>query len=96
MHSVSVVEHPGAAGSASKKTNIMTHIEIAQKQLEARIEGMRQRFEADVKAGAMDAAGKVYDKWYRNHRSDNGAAYDAGWWDEYAKTPTHGFQVING
>lgn len=74
----------------------MTHTEIARKQLEARIEGMRSRFEADVKAGADDAKGKVYDKWYRNHRSDNGAAYDAGWWDEYAKTPSNEFQIIEG
>ncbi len=73
-----------------------SRVELARKRLDAEIEGMRARFEADVKAGMMDAQGHIYDKWYRNHRSDNGAAYDAGWWDEYAKSQSNGFQIIEG
>lgn len=72
----------------------MYNTDIARKTLEAQIEGMRKRFEIDVEAGRRDAKGGIYDKWYREHRKDAGAAYDAGWRDEYAKAETVNFQII--
>lgn len=38
--------------------------------------------ERDYKAGANDCKNGVYDKWYRYNRTDDGAAYDAGWVNE--------------
>ena len=35
-------------------------------------------FVSDVKAGYNDAKAGVYDKWFRYHRQDDGAAYAAG------------------
>ena len=87
-----------------KIDRIMTQVEIARRNLEIRIkkaeaeiEAMKKRFEADCKEAQMDVHGGIYDKWYRNHRSDHGEAYDAAWWDEYRKTELpNGFQFING
>lgn len=72
----------------------MTQIEIAKKMLETKIEGMKARFEADVKAGMLDAKAGIYDKWYRHYRSDDGAAYDAGWMA--AKEEDKNYQIIEG
>lgn len=77
----------------------MTKVEIARKRLNAEIEGMKARFEKDVQAGINDAKAGIYDKWYRYHRSDDGAAYDAGWWDAYSTSANiweNGFQIIEG
>lgn len=72
----------------------MTQMEIAKQMLNERIAGLQARFEADVMHGMMDAKGGVYDKWYRHHRSDNGAAYDAGWMS--AKEEGKDYQIIEG
>ena len=34
---------------------------------------------ADYQAGYNDCEQGQYDQWYRNHRKDNGLAYDIGW-----------------
>ncbi len=73
----------------------MTQLEIARKLLDAEIEGMRRRFDLDAAAGERDAKAGIYDKWYRHHRRDNGAAYDAGW--QAAKLSVPGFvKIIEG
>lgn len=77
----------------------MTKVEIARKRLNAEIEGMKARFEKDVQAGINDAKAGIYDKWYRYHRIDDGAAYDAGWLDTYKNTESlwdKGVQIIEG
>lgn len=33
----------------------------------------------DMTAGMNDCKGGIYDKWYTDHRSDYGAAYNQGW-----------------
>lgn len=33
----------------------------------------------DFNMGAQDCKAGIYDKWYRYHHDDCGAAYDAGW-----------------
>lgn len=71
-----------------------TLLELARIELEAEINGIRARFDADVKAGERDAKGGIFDKWYMHHRKDFGAAYRAGW--EGAKVEGTDYQVIEG
>ncbi len=61
----------------------MTQVEKARKILEARCAQMMIVFEKDVEAGRRDARAGFYDKWYKNHRADNGEAYTAGWHEVY-------------
>jgi hypothetical protein len=36
----------------------------------------------DFRAGVRDCKAGIYDKWYRYHRRNDGAAYDKGWMHE--------------
>jgi len=49
---------------------------------------------SDWVAGRRDAKGGYYDKWYRHHRQDDGAAYDAG--HRTLTKPAEGCWVIEG
>ena len=49
---------------------------------------------ADYDAGVKDAKAGIYDKWYRYHRTDDGAMYDRGW--KSAKDETKDYQIIEG
>ena len=49
---------------------------------------------ADYDAGVKDAKAGIYDKWYRHHRTDDGAMYDKGW--KSAKDETKDYQIIEG
>ena len=69
-------------------------IQIAEAKLNAKIIGLKARFNADVKAGQNDAKAGIYDKWYRHHRDDDGAAYDAGWIS--ARNENENIQIIEG
>ena len=45
-------------------------------------------------AGKRDCENGIYDKWYRHHRTDDGAMYDKGW--KSAKDETKDYQIIDG
>ena len=49
---------------------------------------------ADYDAGVKDAQAGIYDKWYRHHRTDDGAMYDKGW--KSAKDEAKDYQIIEG
>ena len=38
-----------------------------------------EQMNRDYDAGKRDCQFGIYDKWYRYHHKDDGAAYDAGW-----------------
>ena len=77
-----------------KKRKKMNAIQIAEAKLNAKIIGLKARFNADVKAWQNDAKAGIYDKWYRHHRDDDGAAYDAGWIS--ARNENENIQIIEG
>lgn len=50
----------------------------------------------DIKKGMRDCKAGVYDKWYRYHREDDGAAYDMGWVRQNERTQCENVEFING
>lgn len=65
-------------------------ISAIQKEADERIATAK----SDYAYGERDCKTGIYDKWYRQNRKDDGAAYTAGWQAQRAKVDECSFSII--
>ena len=72
----------------------MKQIDIIINRIKVEAKEKEMRARKDYKAGIADCQAGQYDKWYRYHREDDGAAYDAGWQEANADIQLENIRFI--